>query len=71
MSADEIATAFTDHYYSMRQTDQGGADQLAGLFVSRIDQCRITVHYSRTTSIEYIYIYDMFPTILNYHDQLT
>ena len=41
MSADEIATAFTDHYYSMRQTDQGGADQLAGLFVSRIDQCRI------------------------------
>ena len=62
MSADEIATAFTDHYYSMRQTDQGGADQLAGLFVSRIDQCRITVHYS--TSLEYIYIYDIFPTNL-------
>ena len=65
MSADEIATAFTDHYYSMRQTDQGGADQLAGLFVSRIDQCRITVHYS--TSIEeyiYIYIYNIFPTNL-------
>ena len=62
MSADEIATAFTDHYYSMRQTDQGGADQLAGLFVSRIDQCRITVHYS--TSIEYMYINDSFPTNL-------
>ena len=62
MSADEIATAFTDHYYSMRQTDQGGADQLAGLFVSRIDQCRITVHYS--TSIEYIHIYDIVPTNL-------
>jgi hypothetical protein len=36
MSADEIATAFTDHYYAMRQTDQGGADQLAGLFVSTV-----------------------------------
>ena len=46
MSADEIATAFTDHYYSMRQTDQGGADQLAGLFVSRIDQCRILLFLS-------------------------
>ena len=46
MSADEIATAFTDHYYSMRQTDQGGADQLAGLFVSRIDQCRIVLLFT-------------------------
>jgi hypothetical protein len=36
MNADEITTAFTDQYYSMRQTDQGGADQLAGLFVSTV-----------------------------------
>ena len=69
MSADEIATAFTDHYYSMRQTDQGGADQLAGLFVSRIDQCRITVHYSTSIGV-HIHIRH-FSYQSYYYDRLT